>query len=120
MTDDIIVQTAETFTLIGVLLAFVIFARLAVKAKSAGSFRFQLSIFILIWVAAEIPHIAETIGLISVGSFDDLGLAVHMTSMAAFALFVGLKSYSFLTVKQFPPPLPPVKPNTRVTGAVEP
>ena len=120
MADDPIVLAAETFTLIGVLLAAAIFARLAIKAKSTGSFRFQLSVFILIWVAAEIPHIAESIGLISVGSFDEFGLALHMTSMAAFAIFVGLKSYGFLTMKQVPSPLPQVKPNTRITGAVEP
>ena len=118
MSDDILVQAAETFTLIGVILASAIFARLALKAKSTGSFRFQLSIFILIWAAAEIPHIVETLGLISVGSFDDLGLAVHMTSMAAFALFVGLKSYGFLRMRPIQP-MPAIKPSPRITGAVD-
>src|SRR5712692_157292 len=115
MAIDVLVQIAETFTLVGVLLAFAIFARLALKAKSTGSFRFQLSIFILIWVVAEVPHIAETLGLISVGSFEDFGLAVHMISMAAFALFVGLRSYGFLRMRPLPTLHPPA-PNTRVTG----
>ena len=119
MTDDLIVQIAETFTLLGVLLAFAIFARLALKAKSIGGFRFQLSLFILVWVIAEVPHITETLGLTSVGSFGDFGLAVHMVSMAAFAMFVGLRSYGFLKMKPvalMPPPIP----RRDVTGALEP
>ncbi len=117
MTEDLIVQIGETFTLLGVLLAFVIFARLALKAKSIGSFRFQLSIFILVWVIAEFPHIAETLGLISVGSFEDLGLALHMVSMAAFSVFVGSRSYGFLRMSV--PRLPPPTPKLEVTGALE-
>ncbi len=118
MVDDLLVQLMETFTLTGVLISAAIFTRLALKARSIGSFRFQLSIFMLVWVAAEIPHIAETLGLIAVGSFDELGLEVHMMSMAVFALFVGSRSYKFLRVKPLPPlpaPIPPVLP----TGALE-
>ncbi len=120
MTDDIIIQVAESFTFIGVVLASLIFARLALKAKSTGSFRFELSIFILIWAAAEIAHIAETLGLVSFGGLDELGLAVHMTSMAAFAVFVGLKSYGFFAAKPNPPPMSAVKPDTRIRGAIDP
>jgi len=120
LSSDIIVQAAETFTLVGVLMAAAIFARLALKAPSIGSFRFQLSVFILIWVVAEVPHIAESIGIISVGSFDDLGLAVHMVSMAAFAFFVGIRSYSFLRVRPLQP-VPPITPRsqTGISGAVD-
>ncbi len=119
MSDDLVVQVAETFTLVGVLLAFAIFARLALKAKSAGAFRFQLSIFILIWAMAEVPHIAETLGVVSMGSFDSLGLGAHMVSMAAFALFVGSRSYKFLKMKPLPP-MTPTTPKTGVTGALKP
>ena len=120
MSDDIIVQAAETFTLVGVLLAAIIFARLALKARSIGTFRFQLSIFILVWVAAEVPHIADSLGLISAGSFDDLGLAVHMISMATFALFVGVRSYAFLRIKPAQP-ISPITPQqtSGITGAVD-
>ncbi len=103
MADDPLIQAAETFTLIGVLLAFLLFARLAVKAKSTGQFRFQLSIFMLIWVVAETPHIMSSLGLLSTAGFETFGLTFHMLSMAAFAFFVGAKSYRFL---HFHPPLP--------------
>ena len=118
MITDILVQFMETFTLAGVCLAGAIFLRIALKAKSIGSFRFQLSIFMLVWVAAEIPHIAQTLGLLSAGTYDDLGLALHMTSMAAFALFVGTRSVNFFMAKSPTAMTPPAKP-VPLTGAFE-
>ena len=118
MADDPLFLIAETFTLVGVLVAFAIFARLALKARSLGSFRFQLSIFILIWAIAEVLHIAESLGLASQGSLDDLGLGIHMVSMAAFAIFLGSKSYGFLRIRPLPPLLPLPKPQG-VTGAID-
>ena len=89
----------ETFTLVGILISGAIFARLAFKAKSLGSFRFQLSLFMLVWVGAEVPHVLETLGLIVVGSLDTIGLAAHMISMAIFAIFVGTRSVNFLRLR---------------------
>ena len=96
MPDYPLIQAMETFSLLGVLLAFLVFTRLAVKARSLGSFRFQLSLFMLIWVLAEAPHIAGTLGLISSVGYEGYGLTFHMLSMMAFALFMGAKSYNFL------------------------
>lgn len=118
MADDALLLIAETFTLVGVLAAFVLFARLALKAKSVGSMRFQLSIFILIWAIAEILHVTETLGLSSGSSLDDLGLGVHMVSMAAFAIFLGAKSYNFLRIRPISPLPPPAKPKG-ITGAMD-
>ena len=50
MADDAVIAVFETFNLVLILLAFVIFTRLAFKGKSLGNFRFQLSIFLLIWL----------------------------------------------------------------------
>jgi len=102
-----IIDLFETFSLVMILMAFAIFARLAIKGKSLGSFRFQLSIFLLIWVLSEIPHIGETLGLLSTASYSDLGLYLHALSMGVFALFIGWRSLKFIT----PHPIPP-------TGAV--
>ena len=96
MPDDPLIQAMETFSLLGVLLAFILFTRLAVKAKSLGSFRFRLSLFMLIWVLAEAPHIANTLGLISAVGYETYGLTFHMLSMMAFALLMGAKSIAFL------------------------
>lgn len=103
MANDPIIAMFETFDLVLILVAFAIFARLALKGKSLGSFRFQLSIFLLIWVISEIPHIAESIGFLAVTGYEDTGLYLHAASMAVFAIFVGLRSLRFLS---FHPPAP--------------
>jgi len=95
MTDPVVL-VAQTFTLVLILLSSIVFARLAIKGKSLGSFRLQLSIFILVWAAAEIPRGASNLGLISTSAFGTVGLFLHMISMAAFAIFVGAKSFKFL------------------------
>ena len=103
MATDPIITTFETFNLVLILTAFAIFTRLAFKGKSLGNFRFQLSIFLLIWVISEIPHIAESVGFLATSGYEDLGLYLHAASMAVFATFVGWRSLRFLS---FHPPAP--------------
>ena len=98
-----IIEAFETFSLVMILIAFAIFARLAIKGKSLGSFRFQLSIFLLIWVLSEIPHIGEALGLVSTASYSDIGLYLHALSMGVFALFIGWRSLKFVTLRPIPP-----------------
>jgi len=103
MASDPIIAMFETFNLVLILIAFAIFARLGFKGKSLGSFRFQLSIFLLIWVISEIPHIAESIGFLAATGYEDTGLYLHAASMAVFAIFVGWRSFRFLS---YNPPAP--------------
>ena len=92
----------ETFNLVLILVAFAIFIRLTFKGRSLGNFRFQLSLFLLIWVMSEIPHIATSLGLIAIAGYEDAGLYLHAVSMIVFALFVGWRSLRFATFH--PPP----------------
>ena len=103
MADDAAMALFETFNLLLILLAFVIFTRLAFKGKGLGNFRFQLSIFLLTWVISEIPHIVEYVGLIATTGYEDLGLYLHALSMGFFALFVGWRSLKFVTLHPTPP-----------------
>ena len=118
MAEDLLTTGMEVFTLAGILVAAAIFARLAIKAKSVGSFRFQLSAFILIWAFAESLYVGQDLGFFSASGLDTLGLAFHFVSMAVFAVFVGTRSFKFFRAK--PPSLPPapVKP-VPLTGAME-
>jgi len=97
-----VIAIFETFNLLLILVAFAIFIRLAFKGRSLGNFRFQLSLFLLIWVMSEIPHIAESLGLIAIAGYEDMGLYLHALSMVVFALFVGWRSLKFATLR--PPP----------------
>ena len=103
MAADPTIAIFETFNLLLILIAFAIFARLAFRGKSLGNFRFQLSVFLLIWVISEMPHIGESIGLLSPTGYEDTGLYLHAASMAVFAIFVGWRSLRFLS---FHPPAP--------------
>src|SRR5207245_9028763 len=98
---------AEVYSFIGIVFAAFIFTRLAIKAGSIGNFRFQLSIFILIWVAAEIPHVLDSLGLIDVSSYLTIGLMLHLVSMIISAVFVGLRSLRFLHPPQVARPFFP-------------
>ena len=93
----------ETINLVLILFAFTIFFRLALKGKSLGSFRFQLSIFLIIWVISEIPHIAGSLGFIATIGYQDIGLYLHAASMGVFALFVGWRSIKIATLHPAPP-----------------
>jgi hypothetical protein len=92
------------------------------KGRSLGTFRFQLALFLLIWVLSEIPHIAGTLGLIQTVGYTDIGLYLHATCMGVFALFVGLRSIKFLTIH---PTLPtgaaslPTEPPKGLKGGME-
>jgi hypothetical protein len=103
VATDPIITTFETLNLVLILIAFAIFTRLAFKGKSLGGFRFQLSIFLLIWVISEIPHIGESIGLLAATGYEDTGLYLHAASMAVFAIFVGWRSLTFLSFHPTPP-----------------
>jgi hypothetical protein len=103
MADDPVIVIFETFNFILILLAFAIFTRLVFKGKSLGNFRFQLSVFLLIWVISEIPHIAESVGLIATTGLEDIGLYLHAVSMGVFALFVGWRSIKFISLHPTPP-----------------
>src|SRR2546427_9780104 len=103
MATDPIITMFETLNLVLILIAFAIFSRLAIKGKSLGSFRFQLSIFLLIWVISEVPHIGESIGLLTAGGGGGTGVYLPAASMAGFSTFVGWGSLHFLS---FPPPPP--------------
>ena len=116
--DDILTTVMEFYTLFVILASAVVFALLALKAKSTGSFRFQLSAFIPIWALAEIVYVGSDLGLVTVGNVDNIGLAFHFASMAAFAIFVGARSFKFLQVKPATSPPKPVKPFP-LTGAME-
>src|SRR5437879_8138191 len=103
MALDDVIAIFETFNLVMILVAFAVFARLAFKGKSLGKFRFQLSIFLLIWVLSEIPHIAGSLGLVATAGYEDFGLYLHALSMGVFGRLVVWWSIKLATCQSTPP-----------------
>jgi hypothetical protein len=88
---------AETLSLALVLLAFIIMTALALRARSTRSLQFQLFVFTAILVAAEIPRILESVGLIVITEpLETGGLLLHTVSMAVLSGFVAHRTYRFL------------------------
>ena len=84
----------NNFTLYLLFVALGIFVWLAWQSHSPKSFRFQISIFVLIWIGGEfVTTLYES------GSFDfpyelhDLGMQIHLVSMILFASIMFVRFY---------------------------
>ena len=86
----------ETFSLIMVLLAFVLFARFALRSKSVRSLQFGLFLFALVLVVSEVPHILGTLGLLNLGLYETQGLLVHTVAMGILSLAIIYRFYRLL------------------------
>jgi hypothetical protein len=72
-----------------IFVAFGLIATLSMRSRTISSFQFELYVFILVVVFAEVPKIAASLGLIS--SLDLLallGLEIHSVSTAFLSGFV--------------------------------
>ncbi len=84
----------SNLTLYLLFVALGIFVWLAWHSHSPNSFRFQISIFILIWIGGEfVTTLYES------GTFDfpfelhDLGMQIHLVSMILFASIMFMRYY---------------------------
>ena len=94
MTMSPILGLASNLTLYLLFVALGIFVWLAVRSPGINSFRFQISIFILIWIGGEFVDTIYESGLF-VFPFElhDLGMQIHFVSMIVFALIMFVRFY---------------------------
>ena len=92
---DVIVPI-EVSILIGVLVSFVLFVRLAVLAGTVRSLQFQLALFLSIWTISEVPRVLDSIGAIDLSPIRLYGAIVHTVSMVLFGLFIGYRFSRFV------------------------
>ncbi len=79
-------------------IAFILFARLAIVSKSIRTLQAQLSIFILIWIAAELLRSLLLLNVFSASlALQTFGLEVHTVAMIAFGVFMLSRYYSAAT-----------------------
>lgn len=89
-----VLALASNYTLYLLLAALGIFVWLAWSSPRLNSFRFQISIFILIWIVGELVTT-----LYESGSFDlpaeyhDLGMQIHFVSMILFSSIIFTRFY---------------------------
>ena len=74
--------------------ALVLFARLAIKSKSLSSLQSQLSVFLMIWIVAELLRALLAVGLIAATpALQLLGFEIHTAAMVAFGGFLLFRFY---------------------------
>ena len=78
----------------GLVIALVIFAQMAIRAKTLRTLRAQLAIFVLIWIAAELPRSLIVSGVLTASTAaTNWGLTFHTASMVAFGIILVYRSY---------------------------
>ena len=84
----------SNLTLYLLFVALGIFVWLAWRSHSPSSFRFQISIFILIWIGGEFVTTLYESGSIGLSlELHDLGMQIHLVSMILFALIMFVRFY---------------------------
>ena len=94
MTMSPVLALMSNFTLYLLFVALGIFVWLAWHSHSPKSFRFQISIFILIWIGGEFVATLYESGSIDFPfELHDLAMQIHLVSMILFASIMLVRFY---------------------------
>lgn len=75
------------------IVAIGIFGVLAVRSRNIRSFQFQISVFIIVWIAGELVEILQDLGLFNF--YDaELGMQIHLFSMIFFSAMLWFRFYA--------------------------
>lgn len=84
----------RNFVPVMLVVAFVLLARLAVKSKSLASLQSQLSVFLMIWIVAELLRaLLDTGMIVATPALQLLGFEMHTVAMVAFGGFLLFRFY---------------------------
>ena len=91
---------AEIVSLFLILASTVLIVYLNFRIRNILTFQFEILIFTLILVAAEIPRTLYSLGVIDLDFLSPTGLEIHSVSMAILALFVSYRTVGFFRGRQ--------------------
>ncbi len=84
----------RNFVPVMLVVALLLFARLAIKSRSVSSLQSQLSVFLMIWIVAELLRALLNAGIIAEApGLQLLGFEIHTLSMVAFGAFLLFRFY---------------------------
>ncbi len=90
-------QTAESLSFILIVLSLLVVAFLSYRVKTVKSFQFEMFIFVLVLLLAEVPRILDSLGFIQTASVEGVGLLLHTASMIFLAGFIFIRVFRFFT-----------------------
>jgi hypothetical protein len=94
MTEAAAPFSTGGLTLVLLVIALGIFAWLTVRSRSVKSFQFQISLFIVIWIAGEIADLLqEREVMMPLPYYHDIGRYVHVLAMGLFSAMLWARFY---------------------------
>ncbi len=93
-SSQMLVTATGYLSLALIFIAFGLIAALSMRSRTVSSFQFELYVFVLVVVMAEVPAIAINLGYLpALAQYELDGLIVHSFSMAFLSGFVLWRAY---------------------------
>src|SRR5712691_6029891 len=83
-----IAELASLFLILG---SVVLIVYLNLRIRNIRTFQFEMLLFTVILVAAEVPRTIYSLGLVDLSSLSPIGLELHSVSMVILTLFVAYR-----------------------------
>jgi hypothetical protein len=65
----------------------------ALRSRNIRKFQFQMSIFVLIWIAGEIVRVLHEEGIFTIFGRSEVGMILHTIAMLFFSLMLWIRFY---------------------------
>ena len=95
---ETIAAIARNLVPAGLIVALILFLVLAIRSKTIGSLQAELSIFLSIWVVAELLRALGILNLIGTSpTLQLITFTIHTLAMVAFGFFILFRFYRVST-----------------------
>lgn len=96
-SENPLAADAELVSLVLIVAAFVVITYLTAKTRSRKSFQFEMFLFSLVLVAAEVPRVLYSLHVIDIDALSTIGLEIHSVSMVIITGFVLFRVRGFVS-----------------------
>ena len=93
MIEEAISFIMDKVMMVSLFSAIIIFTWIAIKSRSARTFQFQISLFLLIWICGELFHVLDPQILEKSDQMDGVSHLIHLAAMIIFAMIILLRFF---------------------------
>jgi len=93
VTEDLLSFSFGNITLVLLVVALGMFLWLTARSKSTRGFQFQISLFIVIWILAEMVDLIGEKRVTPFLSSNEIGMYIHVLAMATFSSILWIRFY---------------------------
>jgi hypothetical protein len=94
-SEDPVAIVAELISLTLIIASFLVVTYLTLRSRSRKSFQFEMFLFTVVLVVAEIPRTLYSLGIIDLDWLSAFGLEIHSVSMVTLTAFVAIRFNGF-------------------------